>query len=38
MKTHCGVKHSNILKMYVNEIVQQHSVKITALRKQSSKV
>ncbi len=38
MKKHCEVKHSNILKMYVNEIAQQHFVEIDASRKQSSKL
>ncbi len=38
MKKHCEVEHSNILKMYVNEIVQQHFAKIDPSRKQSSKL
>jgi hypothetical protein len=38
MKKHCEVKHFDILKMHVNEIVQQHSVEIDLVRKQSSKL
>jgi hypothetical protein len=33
MKKHCEVEHSNILKMYVFEIVQQHFVEIGPSRK-----
>ncbi len=39
MKKHCEVKHSNILKMYVCEIVQwQCYFKTNAFQKQNSKV
>ncbi len=39
MKKHSKAKHSNILKMYVNEIIQQqHFAETKVFEKQSSKV
>jgi hypothetical protein len=39
MLKHYEVKHSNILKMYANEIIQQRCAKIDVFEfKQSSKV
>jgi hypothetical protein len=35
MKKHCETKHSNILNMYISEIVWQHSTKTNAFEKQS---
>jgi hypothetical protein len=37
MKKHCEVEHFDILKMYVDEIVQQHFVETNVFMKQSSK-
>ncbi len=37
MKKHYEAEHFDILKMYVNEIVQCHSTKTNASTKQSSK-